>query len=291
MHVMRRGGVLTLALVAFLALAAAPAGAAVVIGSNLTSTANNNTNCNSVDCTIVNLSLGAGQTAPGGLTSPVNGTVTSWSFKSNSASGNPVSLRILTQVSGTTFTGAGTSGSVPDAAGIVGPNPTSLPIKAGDFIGLNGNSELFEASGVGGATQAWWTMPQLVDGTTRAAGGSSSTTEVLVQATIEPTANPSNTVTFGTAVLHKKKGTATLPVSIPGPGTLTYGGAGVKVSGPTSVSSAGAISLTISATGKKRKKLRAKGKVAISVSVTFTPTNGTANTQSDALKLKRKLKK
>lgn len=121
---------------------------AVTIGSNLTATASDNFGCNAVDCTITNVTLPTASLASG-LISPVNGTVTSWSFKSGSATPNPTRLRVLRPVSAVlppVYTGAGTSAAVPAALGVVGPNPTSLPIKAGDTIGLNAKDTPVEAN-------------------------------------------------------------------------------------------------------------------------------------------------
>ena len=54
---------------------------AVTIGTNLTGPADEiNPGC-SVACTTMNVAVPT-DTAPGGLTSPVNGTVTNWQFKS-----------------------------------------------------------------------------------------------------------------------------------------------------------------------------------------------------------------
>jgi hypothetical protein len=261
---------------------------AVTIGSNLAATASDNFGCNAVDCTITNVSLPTSSVASG-LTSPVNGTVTSWSFKSGSAAPNPVQLRVLRQVSPVlppVYTGAGTSVAVPTALGVVGPNPTSLPIKIGDTVGLNVRDSLVEAN-TPGARQAFWTMPQLADGETRASNTTFANVEVLVQATIEPT----STVTVGAVARNKKKGTATVTLTVPNPGQLSYSGTGVNVTGPASVAAPGDILLTVRATGKKRKKLNRKGKVSVSFGTTYTPNFGAAGITPTNLTLRKKLKR
>src|SRR5262245_33196376 len=48
-------------------------------------------------------------------------------------------------------------------------------------------------------------------------------------------AKPSNRFSFGKLKRNKKKGTAKLPVTVPGPGTLTYAGKPKAVSGPGTV--------------------------------------------------------
>jgi hypothetical protein len=162
--------------------AVAPAQGAVTIGSNLGSNANSN-NCGAADCTTTNLTLPA-DVAPNGLTSPINGVVTSWRFKSGS-NGNTVALRVLRPNAGVSFTGAGTSSSVTSASGINGPFLTSLAIRAGDHVGLDrSNGAIVLSTDVGG-TQLFWTMPTLADGSTRD-GTVAATQEVLVQAVVEP---------------------------------------------------------------------------------------------------------
>ena len=284
---MRGKGLLTAGLVVTaLAASVASAPAAVTIGSNLaTPDTTNAPGCNT-SCTAVNLALPASSTAPGGLNSPVNGTVTSWSVRANT--GPNLRLRVLRPAAGTTFSGVATSGP----AGFTGPgisNPiaTALPISLGDAIGLdspNGNL-IFGLTPAG--TTAFWNMPVLADGATRQADGTGSGRELLVQATIEPT----NTVTFGAITRNKKKGTATVTVTVPNPGQLIYAGTGVSVTGPASVTAPGDIQVTVRATGKKAKKLKRKGKTSVSFGTTFTPNFGAAGIAPESIILRKKLKK
>jgi DNA-binding beta-propeller fold protein YncE len=101
---------------------------------------------------------------------------------------------------------------------------------------------------------------------------------------------PSNAFTIGTAKLNKKKGTATLPVSVPGPGALTLAGKNLKPASlaPTLASD---LTLKIKPNGKLKKKLKKKGKAKAKPQVTFTPTNGDPNAQGATIGLKRKAKK
>jgi hypothetical protein len=257
----------------------------VTIGSTLATDATTNGGFCNISCTATNLTLIPANTAPGGLVSPANGTVTSWRLRANTAPN--VRLRILHPSGTLAFTGAGTSGPAGFAGpGISDPIPTSLPIKAGDSIGLDSPNGNLILGANPGATAGYWNMPVLADGSS-ATATTANALEVLVQATVEP----SNTITFGAPVLNKKNGTATLTLTVPNPGTLAYSGTGASVTGPASAAAAGPVTLTIAATGKKRKKLKQKGKAGVSVSATFTPTNGAAATQSANLTLRKKLKK
>jgi hypothetical protein len=282
---MRRGSHLLAGLTLALGFAlGGSAQGAVTIGSNLTGPADEiNPGC-SVACTIMNLAVPT-DTAPGGLTSPVNGTVTSWQFKSVTAGGS-IALRILRPAGGNSFTGAGTSapmtpnGTVPAQ----GPFVTSLPIRAGDFVGLNATAmqtPLIDTP----ATELYWNAPTLADGQT--AQGTSGTREVAVQAVVEP----SNTVTFGTVSRNKKKGTARITMTVPNAGTLSYGGFCVTVAGPSSVAAPGDFQLIVKACGKQKKRLRTKGKVRVAFNVGFTPVNGRFGATNESVTLRKKLKK
>lgn len=112
-----------------------------------------------------------------------------------------------------------------------------------------------------------------------------------------PGAGPvSNAATIGKPRLNKKRGTARLPVTVPGPGTLTLSGRGVvperwiraSASLSRTVSTAGTVKLLIKAKGRAKGKLDRTVRVKVSVTITFTPTGGTANAQTKRLKLIKK---
>jgi hypothetical protein len=105
-----------------------------------------------------------------------------------------------------------------------------------------------------------------------------------------------NSFTIDGVKRNKKKGTATITVSLPNPGELGASGNGVKASsaGGAVISKsvgAGQAQLLIKAKGKKRKRLNRKGKTKLNLAITYTPTGGQANTQPLKLKLKKRLKK
>jgi hypothetical protein len=51
------------------------------------------------------------------------------------------------------------------------------------------------------------------------------------------------------------------------------------------MTSGGSVALGVIPNSKTRKKLLKKGKARVTASVTYTPTGGTANTQSEPVKL------
>ena len=89
------------------------------------------------DCVGVQLGQ-AGGSSPLPLTSPANGTVTSWAVRSGDV-GAVYTLRILRPTGGNTFTSAGTS-TAPSVPGgtldSILSHVASLPIKQGDAIGV-----------------------------------------------------------------------------------------------------------------------------------------------------------
>lgn len=174
------------AIVGAVALPASAQG--VTIGSNLSSTPTVNDPCGNpgIPCTAMTFDAPPAVVAPGGLRSPIDGVVTSWSFKAGSSGATPsVSLRVLRPVSGFTFTGAGTSTPQAPTGAIAGPFLTQLPINAGDAIGLQSTSGAIVFGATPVATAVYWQLPNLADGQTLM-GLSQTSREVMVQATVEP---------------------------------------------------------------------------------------------------------
>jgi hypothetical protein len=105
-----------------------------------------------------------------------------------------------------------------------------------------------------------------------------------------------NAFTIDAITRNKKKGTATVTVSVLNPGELIASGNGVKASSAdravvSKSVGAGKAQLLIKAKGKKRKKLNRKGKAKLNLAITYTPTRGSANTQPAKVKLKKRLKR
>jgi hypothetical protein len=105
-----------------------------------------------------------------------------------------------------------------------------------------------------------------------------------------------NAFTVDGVTRNKKRGTATVTVTLPHPGELIASGNGATASsaGRAVISKSvgvGQAQLFVKAQGKKKRKLKRKGKAKLSLAITYTPTGGSANTQSLKVKLKKKLKK
>lgn len=114
---------------------------------------------------------------------------------------------------------------------------------------------------------------------------------------------PSNAFSLGKATRNRKKGTASVPVVVPGAGVLTAIDA--KLAQPSATSKAaksliksatltaaatGALNLVIKPTKAARKVLKRKHKVKVKAVVSFTPTGGVVASQSLSLVLQMKRK-
>jgi hypothetical protein len=128
---------------------------------------------------------------------PADGTVTSFSINSGSATGH-VELRVLRPASGGEFTGAGTS--APELlAGTVSTFAVSLPVQAGDILAIDNDSSalLFDTSSSTSIT-AYYELPALADGATAAPSNYQVGDKLLLAATVveaPPTSTTTTTVT------------------------------------------------------------------------------------------------
>jgi hypothetical protein len=94
---------------------------------------------------------------------------------------------------------------------------------------------------------------------------------------------------------NKARGTAVLPVTVPGAGTLSLSGKGVvnqeasasrAASGKTgAMTSASTLKLLVKPKGKAKRKLSRRGKAKVIAVVTFTPAGGPAVAQPRSVKL------
>jgi N-acetylneuraminic acid mutarotase len=95
----------------------------------------------------------------------------------------------------------------------------------------------------------------------------------------------SNQFTIGVPKLSRKRGTAKLPVTVPGPGSLVLSDKdGVEQT--MSPTGAGTVEMLVRAHGRTRE-LRATGKLRVKLTITFTPTGGIQSSKSTTLVLRR----
>jgi hypothetical protein len=150
----------------------------------------------SVDCTYAPFT---GVEAPA-LQVPFDGTVTSFSVNSGST-GNQVELRVLRPAGGGQFTGAGTSPAETLAGGAT-TFTVSLPVKAGDILGLDNSDSALIFDATPSAITAYYELPSLADGVTAAPNHNQSGDRLLLSAVVvqqtTTATGTSNTTTTGT---------------------------------------------------------------------------------------------
>ena len=121
--------------------------------------------------------------APATAASPVDGTIISWSFI---GSGGPVTPRVLRSTGTTSLSAAGTG--VPQSATgsnvISGPFSTVLPIKKGDYFGVDGpDGASISTAPTAGSTSLYFS-PALVDEAGEQAPVGSNAEEDGISATV-----------------------------------------------------------------------------------------------------------
>lgn len=232
------------------------------------------------------------ETVPGGVaTAPGTGVITAWRVR-GTVTGGSIELVVLGNATGTGYASRTISSPAANLDGT--PNQVNLSVQAGDRVAAT----LISGSGAAAINQVPASGAQFrffSPGFTAADQTmSSNNTNADILAAFNADlvlAPPSNTFTFGKLKRNKKKGTAILPVNVPGPGILTLTGKSVKHQrsvGATASQVAGAagmVKLSIKAKAKAKKKLNRTGKVKVKISVAYTPTGGFLTKQSDRVKL------
>ena len=252
-----------------------------------------------------------------------HGVLTSWRFHSSgdSAAG-AVRLKIFR------YTGTGLVFKVLAESSLKTLEPDTaydfkerIPVDQGDLLGLTAVSDAEVGITVPGTPQnqlAQFGGGDIPPGQTGTATIAWPDLRPSVAATVEPDADgdgfgddtqdrcPVDRTTqalcqfsFGSLKRNKKRGTAVLPVTVPGAGTLSLSGRGVAgqqastsraaSAGGRAVASVKTVKLLVKGKGKKKKTLNETGKVKLNLAITYTPTGGDPSTKSMKVKLKKKL--
>jgi hypothetical protein len=275
---MRRVGVATaLAALALWAMASS-AGASVTIGQ----TQDTPGSC-SPDYDWVQPTVSAGNTYVVPAT-VVTGTITGWSSFANSFGGT-MTMKVFRHVSGSTYMVVGHDGPRTQTPSILNTfSGFSIPVKAGDVLGVHTDSGfprcVFDITG-----DAVWYDPSQ----SNLADGEQGNFQPDVEDRLNLTAvvDPANAFNIGATARNKKKGTATLPLSLPNPGQVVVSGKGVK--GSSKSVGPGSAKVKIKAKGKKRRALDETGKVNLAAKVTYTPTGGDPSARTRKVKLQKLL--
>jgi hypothetical protein len=176
------------------------------------------------------------------------------------------------------------------APGVINTFPANVAVKRGDVLGIHIPNP---AGGPGciipvpSGDLFYFNNTNLGDGAT----GNLALREASGRLNINAVFNPTNAFTIGGQVANKKKGTTTLDVTVPNPGTVTVEGNGVKpaaVAGKSVAVQAGTAKVLIKAQGKKKKKLSSKRKVVVTPKLIYTPTGGDPVAQTAKVTLRKK---
>ena len=251
-------------------------------------------------CTIVTTVV-PGQT----MTAPCTGTVTRFRLNGLPRPANHYRLRVVRKNADGSFTGTATSDQVTITAEGVNEYSTSLPIAAGEMLGIDfqDSTEEFGLRWVGGTAVSapiFYAFP--------ADGGSASPSETatfyyLFNADIAcAVANPAPASAAPPSNEFKviKLKATTLTLSLASAGAVAVTDASPKTKAKASASKAkpkllkpssatggpGQAAVKLKLTGAAKKALKAKGKVKVKAKITFTPTGGTASTQVKTLTVK-----
>jgi hypothetical protein len=98
---------------------------------------------------------------------------------------------------------------------------------------------------------------------------------------------PESDIAIGKAKLNVRKGTAKLPVEVPGAGSLDLAGRGLERA-RKEATRGGTVNLPVRPRRKLERKLDDEGEAKVRVDVTFTPTGGEPNSESATVNLKQR---
>jgi DNA-binding beta-propeller fold protein YncE len=101
---------------------------------------------------------------------------------------------------------------------------------------------------------------------------------------------PTNAYSIGKLKLNLEKGTAILPVTVPGPGSVVLKGKGIHLVKGTA-KKAGIVKLAVKLVGAAQRLLLKNGASKITAKITFTPNGGVSLTKTRKLTLKAALPK
>jgi hypothetical protein len=262
----------------------------------------------------VNTPIAPFSTVPGSPSyATPSGVLTSWRFHSSSdASAGSVRLKIFR------YTGTGLAFKVLAESSEKTLSPSTsyefkerIPVSSGDLLGLTaaGNAEVgitvpdtpenqlaqfgggdISVGQTGTATIAWPNLRPSVSATVEPDAdndgfGDDSQDKCPVDASTQDFCR----IDLGKLTRNKAKGTAVLPVTVPGAGTISLNGKGVvdqpAANARRAKTATAAVKLRVKPAGKAKRKLNRTGKARVTLVVTYVPAGGPAAIASKRVKL------
>jgi hypothetical protein len=258
--------------------------ASITIGSDLSlapSQTADNCILSTPPCTQLLVDGHAGNSFP--AASPTSGTVTSFGIRS--AAADTITFRLGRVKPGGSLRGKG-EGTGP-AETLPAPGkysfPAHLQVHVGDVVGVDTSSVSAYADNCPGGGLSTTYHPTLVDGGPFQNVDANGTCELLVNAKVKP----DNIFKIKRPKRDKNRGTAKLPVLLPGPGKATVSGRRLKRTSK-SASKAGKLNLPVKPKGKLKRRLIRHGSARVKAKVRFKPDGGSAHSESKRVKLIRR---
>jgi hypothetical protein len=219
---------------------------------------------------------------------PAAGRISSWSTRAAANAGQTMSLQILRPLGGAVYRLVAHDGPRPLTQSSLNTFTASLAVRAGDVLGVDtsGTTALVSCTYQMPGETIWGSYPTAVinDGD-QATFTSGANKRVNATAVLQP----SNAFSITGTRRNKKRGKATITVTLPGPGTAVVAGKGVKRRGSVlQTATGGTVKLRVIAKGKAAAKLAHRGRARVILAITFTPTGGDQATQTVKLKLLKK---
>jgi hypothetical protein len=247
--------------------------AVIIVGSDLSlpaARAPESCILSTTPCTRLPINYHTGNAFP--RLSPTSGLVTSFRIKTGAA--ETVTFRLGQFPGSGNGVGAGTGPTVALPGAGTFTFPASLPIKAGDIVGMDGGPTRAVSGlpgGCGNGAIYGLFNPPLTDDMTEM-GDSTNACELLVDAVIQP----STKFSIGKLRLKGGAGAGRLTLKVPGPGKLSLVGKGVAKD-KKNVKNAGTARLRVRPTGSVPR--------TVTLKITFSPTGGTPNTEKRTVTL------
>jgi hypothetical protein len=226
---------------------------------------------------------------------PYGARITSWSTNASESGGMAqlYTLKVLRKVGPATYVVVAHDGPRTLIEAALNEFPVDIAVQPGDIIGLHWHVASFSSS-------ACEFIPTIPDDYVERSGdlGDGSSGDFIphggpYRLNVSAVVKPSSAFTLGKAKDNKRRGTATIAATVPGPGVLLVSGKGVKsataAAGSMTVTGPGTVMLTVKPVGKSKKRLGSTGKAKVNPTISYTPTGGDPSSQSIKVKLKKKL--
>lgn len=164
--------------------------------------------------------------------------------------------------------------------------PVNITVRSGDMIGINERGDA-NACTFGEPGDGILMRPgSVLDG-----GSGTFAPQNDVRLNLSAVLVPSNVFSITALTRDRKRGTATVTVSVPNPGTLTLAGKTLKKRHVSkNIAVARTVNFQIAAAGKGKRKLDKTGRVAVTATMTYVPAAGEPASTLMSVKLKKRLR-